>query len=299
MMKYLLFILFLFTSVTFVYGQPGTTVDYEDNLGPLSLNIVDMFNGKYRYTENVSGDNITVYWSGTRWEIGPGPLFYSDVVTDMNPPNFTIGMWQDADPGDTAILLDIDGTGTTGTALPVELTRFEGIMRTSFAELEWATSSEAENKGFEIQRSRNGELFHTVGFVEGHGYSSSLIEYTFNDKTVRQGVDYYYRLKQINFSGRSENSALINLKALDAEHATLKLSPNPALEYVDVQFYSESNDNAQLSVFDAIGKLVISKTLSPDDKTNLQLDISELPGGNYFLKIEEPHAVEYKQFIKG
>lgn len=184
-------------------------------------------------------------------------------------------------------------------SLPVELVELEGEMFDTHSELTWSTASEENNKGFEIQRSKNGNIFRTVGFVEGQGNSNTNIDYVFNDKEIRKGTDYYYRLRQIDFWGSRTESDVIHLKAASPAATRLIVSPNPAQKYVDVQFYSESNDNAQLSVFDAMGKLVISKTLGADDKTNVQLDISELPGGNYFLKIQEPHAVEYKQFIKG
>ena len=43
--------------------------------------------------------------------------------------------------------------------------------------LNWATSTETNNKGFEIQRSFNGNEFETITFVNGNGTSTQANVY--------------------------------------------------------------------------------------------------------------------------
>lgn len=220
--------------------------------------------------------------------------------------------WTDA-TGTLSVNAALSGTQTPGNAtgmgssvieagicasLPVELTRFEGKMRSSHAELAWTTASEADNKGFEIQRSKDGKNFETVGFVAGQGNSTIDVDYSFNDEGIRKGVDYYYRLQQFDFWGRSTASEVINLNALETD-TRLNISPNPvAGEFITVDYQSEGNSSAELTVFDARGQQLINQNLDADSKSNFQLNIKELPSGSYFLKVEDAGIVEYRQFIK-
>ncbi|GEM_PF-6907240 len=97
--------------------------------------------------------------------------------------------------------------GECGHPVPVEWLAFDAkrIDREN-VHLTWATASEKDNKGFEVQRRLEGENeFITVGFVRGKGNSVNITEYAFIDDNDFAGLSYY-RIKQIDFSGRFEFS---------------------------------------------------------------------------------------------
>ena len=54
-----------------------------------------------------------------------------------------------------------------GSVVPVELTSFTGAFVGNDVQLKWATATELNNRGFEIQRSISGSAFATIAFVEG------------------------------------------------------------------------------------------------------------------------------------
>ena len=57
----------------------------------------------------------------------------------------------------------------------------------------WNTATEANNKGFELQRSANGETFTTVAYVASkapNGNSVSSIAYNFADERPFSGNNY-------------------------------------------------------------------------------------------------------------
>ena len=83
--------------------------------------------------------------------------------------------------------------------VPVELISFSASINNGVVELNWITSTETNNKGFEIERSKNGS-YETIGFVDGHGTTTETQAYYFTDKNVVTG-NYKYRLKQIDFDG--------------------------------------------------------------------------------------------------
>lgn len=198
---FILFFLLFLLSTTVAFGQVGTTIEYQDNLTrpigvPLILAYAGLVNGKHSYTETV--DNITVAWSGTRWEInccGDILLAHSDAMTvGISPPTGT------SDPVDLWVLDDaatgfviVNGSGSTAV-LPVELTYFTIAKQEKSLELEWQTASELNNEKFEIEMSQDGRSFQKLGEVKGNGTTSAQSDYSFPITNPSLGLSYY-RLK--------------------------------------------------------------------------------------------------------
>jgi chitinase len=68
--------------------------------------------------------------------------------------------------------------------------------------LSWQTTSEYNNRGFQIQRRYPGSTrWRRVGYVSGAGTSSDTIQYSYFDKRARKSGTYIYRLKQENYDG--------------------------------------------------------------------------------------------------
>ena len=84
--------------------------------------------------------------------------------------------------------------------LNVELTRFEAIVAEEGVVLEWQTGAEYDNKGFEVQRSPDGQHWRGIGFIGGGGTTDRARKYEFVDYP-RPGV-VFYRLRQINWDGQ-------------------------------------------------------------------------------------------------
>ena len=98
--------------------------------------------------------------------------------------------------------------------LPVELISFNASVHNSKVKLNWTTATEVNNLGYEIQRSQNSNIknqnlsdekagWEKIGFVEGHGNSTTTNTYQFiDDNLVTE--KYSYRLKQIDLDGSFE-----------------------------------------------------------------------------------------------
>ncbi|MDP2363339.1 MAG: hypothetical protein Q8M94_06170, partial [Ignavibacteria bacterium] len=98
--------------------------------------------------------------------------------------------------------------------LPVELTSFTAKLIGKSILLNWQTSTEINNYGFEIQRLKESKIekfndWETIGFVNGNGNSSSPKDYSFIDKNPAVSGNINYRLMQIDNDGRFEYSVLI------------------------------------------------------------------------------------------
>jgi hypothetical protein len=193
----------------------------------------------------------------------------------MNPPHLSIGNWV-IGPNSGTALIKFQGTGTTTTVLPIELTTFEGKNNENQNLLTWATASENQNKGFDIERSLDGNRFEKIGFVVGNGTTTQTQRYSFEDKNA-SGL-MYYRLKQLDFDGRFEYSKIIVLQNENSKQNTL-IYPNPSQGIFNI--LASKNDDKML-VFNEIGVLVRSF-----DTALNELDLSDLPSGMYWVAIGE------------
>lgn len=92
--------------------------------------------------------------------------------------------------------------------------------------------------------------------------------------------------------------------AVAVENATpivpkLKIFPNPATDYIDINFSNnEPGKAAQIVVLDAQGKLVHQQTTEGWGSQSTRIDVADFAKGMYFVKIKIRHQVVSGQFVK-
>lgn len=91
----------------------------------------------------------------------------------------------------------------TASVLPVKWLSQSASIINNQVHVKWQTAAEINNKGFEIERSADGTLWHSVGEVKGNGNTSKVSSYVFVDKNT-SSENGYYRIKQIDFDGAYE-----------------------------------------------------------------------------------------------
>jgi len=154
------------------------------------------------------------------YDINDIPYNYNDLVLNYYNPS---SVWVNSSTALYSIGSSTDTIGfasnrkwtliNSGTALPVSLSSFNAEnIENKYSHLTWKTNSEVNNNGFEIQRSLNSSYFELVGWVNGHGNSSTLKSYSFDDFEVIKGNTYYYRLKQVDFDGNFVYSNVVSVK---------------------------------------------------------------------------------------
>jgi hypothetical protein len=172
--------------------------------------------------------------------------------------------------------------------LPVRLLYFKGQRKASANQLQWTTATEINNKGFEVQHSRNGVNFSSLGFVTSkatNGNSSGELDYLFDDVAPNEGYNYY-RLMQIDNSGKFEYSAVIRI--LNSKGTIIGLGslyPNPAKNEIKTTISSLVTEKITLVVTDLSGRILIQKPVQLTSGDNIiELPISALAAGTYLLK---------------
>jgi hypothetical protein len=173
--------------------------------------------------------------------------------------------------------------------LPVEFSGFKGTIQNNTVNLDWNTSSEINNKGFEVERSFNGNEFESIGFVKGAGNSNKLLSYQFNVENASFPITYY-RLKQIDFDGKFDYSSIISISS---DENKIEITPNPFVETVNIQALNQ-DQFVSAEIIDITGKVKASLS----GKGNLTMDTKDLSQGIYFIRINNSEKVIVKRIIK-
>ncbi len=181
----------------------------------------------------------------------------------------------------------VDNFCIYGSIVPVELTSFVANVNQGNVVLNWSTATETNNQGFQIERSNGGE-FQSVGFVEGHGTTTELNNYTFTDRNVPAG-NYSYRLKKEDFDGTFEYSQVVEVEVVTpTEFALQQNYPNPFNPSTRISFSLATDSKVSLKVFDVLGQEVMTLINNDLSAGTHQIDFnaSRLNSGVYFYKIE-------------
>ncbi len=179
---------------------------------------------------------------------------------------------------------------TYESPLPVELTSFTSLTNGRNVSLNWTTSKEENNSGFEVYRAigNSKSEFVKIGFVKGKGNSNSNISYTFEDKNLTTG-SYAYSIKQIDFNGNSKTYNLANDVSIGVpQNASLFQNyPNPFNPTTTILYDVPEEAAVKILLYDQSGREV--KTLINELKSagyfTLNLDASDLSSGAYFYKL--------------
>ena len=185
--------------------------------------------------------------------------------------------------------------------LPVELQDFDGKETDCNHVLNWTTASEENVSHFEIERSRDGILFETIGKVFANGNSTSFQTYTFTDESASE-ANYYYRLKIMDLDGTYELSKIIYLQSNCVSNlGQIELYPNPVSEdnNMTLRILSTSAvQSTEITIYDILGRPASILSTDLDKGENLiRLNTDQLSSGNYFIHIENINTTVSLPFI--
>jgi Secretion system C-terminal sorting domain/Polysaccharide deacetylase len=173
-------------------------------------------------------------------------------------------------------LLNLDFTNYTGT-IPVELVTFSGKQaENGTVQLNWQTASEINLKQFEVEKSNNGKDFKNIGIVKAKGYTG-VSQYAFTDLNFKERA--YYRLHQVDNDGKAEYSKTVSVSPATTR-PNVKITPSVSDEIWTVESDAEDLRRAQIEVFDANGKLMLSQK-----GTEKNIKIHRLARGLYYVKV--------------
>lgn len=146
------------------------------------------------------------------------------------------------------------GTAQGPSALPVGLLHFTASAEDNFVNLHWATAYEKDNSGFVIERMNAVTTeFENIGWVEGAGNCHTIKNYTFRDEQVISGVDYFYRLRQIDLNGAEHLSDIAHARLSDENTKGIAVVPNPGTGASILSLNMSGDDKIILELYNPLG----------------------------------------------
>jgi hypothetical protein len=185
--------------------------------------------------------------------------------------------------------------GTVGS-LPVTFINFDGVLKNNIAVLDWSTAREYNNKGFEVEKSTDGQSFTDIGFVEGNGSTKNISNYTFSDPKMISG-DNYYRLKQIDLDGNFNYSSVIKL---EFDNFAWSVLGNPSSNTsVQLQLDKQYN-NVSLQVVSLAGNIMqtINKGSLGQGTYSIPLNLNNMASGMYLVRLMVDGQNFSKEIVK-
>ncbi|MEZ4689003.1 MAG: hypothetical protein R3A12_02025 [Ignavibacteria bacterium] len=143
--------------------------------------------------------------------------------------------------------------------LPAELTAFISSVNSGNVTLNWTTSSELNNSGFDIERKTISSDWIKAGFVKGSGTLNTPVNYSFTDRGLQSGK-YNYRLKQIDFNGNFTYYELpeeVTIGIPD-KYELSQNYPNPFNPVTNLEFGISELGLVSLKVYDVMGREVVT-----------------------------------------
>ena len=176
--------------------------------------------------------------------------------------------------------------------IPVELTSFNVSVIRDDVKLNWATASETNNNGFEIQRAFihdefGKSPFAPIVFVEGHGTTTEPKTYSYSDNQLKSGV-YYYRLKQKDFDGTFEYSQEVMVEVrTPSEFSLLQNYPNPFNPATTIEYSLAEQAEVSIFIYSILGEKIMSLVNMNKEAGyhKYHFNAAELPSGVYVYQL--------------
>jgi photosystem II stability/assembly factor-like uncharacterized protein len=184
--------------------------------------------------------------------------------------------------------------------IPVELSTFTASVTENSVNLKWTTSTELNNKGFEISRSTGKDEWISLSFIPGSGTTTEPKEYTYTDNNLNPGI-YKYKLIQIDYDGtrKEEKEIEVEVSNLPTEYALFQNYPNPFNPTTTIKYSVKEAGIVSLKVYDILGKEIttlVNETKSPGEYS-VQYDGAKLSSGVYFYTMRAGGYVDTRKFM--
>jgi len=176
------------------------------------------------------------------------------------------------------------------TTLPLDWVSFNvSINNTHKGILSWSTNYEKNNDHFEVEHAIDGIHFSRIGIVSAM-QSGNINSYQYIDDHLNEGYNYY-RIKEVDKDGGFQYSTLENI--YNRAIGKFIIYPNPATTSLQILL---PPNNARVLIYTITGILI--KEIETKNISTMNVSLSGLSKGAYFVKLITDKGVFQQQFIK-
>jgi hypothetical protein len=170
---------------------------------------------------------------------------------------------------------------TVNSILPVKFKTFSAIRNKDKVAIKWITTTEINNRGFNVQRNTNG-VWENVAFVFSaaqDGNSADDLSYSFNDPNNVKGVSQY-RIQQVDLDNRASYTDVRSVRG-EALSPKLLVYPNPSMDGKVSVVFEDGGSLKNVVVSDMSGRMI--KQYRNIGTNNLSID--GLENGVYSIQV--------------
>ena len=180
----------------------------------------------------------------------------------------------------------------SGSPLPVSFLNFSAAQKGSGVRVDWATSTEVNNRYFNVERSIDGGASWTAfATVQGKGNGASVQNYTAYDPSPIPGYNYY-RLQQVDRDNVYHYSSIAKVK-INVDKIGISVIENPFVNKVTVDFLSPLSQSVTARLYDLSGRRIaqVKWDLSKGTTRKEMNTGNAISKGMYILSITDENGV--------
>ncbi len=178
--------------------------------------------------------------------------------------------------------------------LPVHFTYFRGEAFGNSVQLSWETAWEKDAREYVVERSTDLRSFEPIATVGARGTTDARNTYSYTDTRPLPGAGYY-RLKQVDFSGRFSYSAVVDV-VVRPDLPVVMIAPNPAAAGV-IRLKSYRTDPSTLRLYRITGQEIPFHTKKTDDYHIELYPREPLSAGIYLLSLLREGLPQHTRFV--
>ncbi len=175
-----------------------------------------------------------------------------------------------------------------------------------YISVDWAVENESEVFMYELERSEDAVSFEYIGDAQvlGELTCGGACNYQINDEQVVPNKIYYYRIKLLLQDGSSQHTRTVAAQIQPSSNSNageIRLYPNPltGANTFQLEVPSEEEDEAQIQIFDALGRRLYSSTERLNVGMNRwEFSVSGWAAGVYYVHIKSAQFATTRELLK-
>lgn len=165
-------------------------------------------------------------------------------------------------------------------SLGLDWNEFEVLKKGKQVDLVWKKSITAQDIGFDIQRSKDGQAWENISFLSIENGENT---YQYTDKQPLLGKNYY----RIKFIARENNFSFSSIRSLVFEgDEWVTIYPNPVGDVLYIDWNTDMPLTSPIVLYDIMGRVVKKFELKNRSNAPFRLNLDGVSSGVYFIEIE-------------
>lgn len=168
---------------------------------------------------------------------------------------------------------------------PISLLSFNGYANPNGNLLKWTTATEINSNFFTVYRSINGINFTPLATLSAAGNTLTSVNYEYLDANAPNGLAYYQLVEtDLNAQTQTFNTIAVYRNQMATQ---LQITPNYVINEMQVHLFTNTDANAKVTVYNALGQVVYANNLTLIKGDNsLSINCSTWVSGLYFVNVD-------------